>query len=123
MVEAIKCWGINGKLPLFGLVIDATKVSFVVEVSSGHNSIFGAEHPNQMIDIDGLSKESVRKILDGESKDYGELSAAMEIKVVVMTFQSNPDGAPPTEIIVARPQSNNESNELVRAMEIATSLA
>eukprot|EP00957_Ditylum_brightwellii_P103268 7870877-Ditylum_brightwellii.AAC.1 len=76
-----------------------------------------------MIDIDGLSKDSVRKILDEESKEYGKLPPATEIKVAVMIFQSAPDKVPPTETIVAHPQSNNESNEFVQAMEIATSLA
>ena len=40
-----------------------------------------------------------------------------------MTFQSTPDGVPPTEIVAARPQSNNESNKFVQDIELAVSLA
>ena len=74
----------DGLVPSFGLAIDATKVSQVIEVSSGHKAIFGAEHPNDVIDIGGLSKDDVCKILDGKSKEYGKLTPATEIKVCAM---------------------------------------
>lgn len=74
----------DGQVPSFGLAIDATKVSQVIEVSSEHKAIFGAEHPNEVIDIGGLSKDDVRKILDGKSTEYGKLTPATEIKVCIM---------------------------------------
>ena len=147
----------DGHVPSFGLAIDATKVSQVIEVSSGHKAIFGVEYPNEMIDIVGLSKDKVREILDGESTEHGTRTPASEIKVCIMccmfvlylhnmlavlvlthtlyppvsrisqvailTFQSTPPGIPPSEIVAARPQSNNESNEFVKSMESSVALA
>lgn len=74
----------DGHVPSFGLAIDATKVSQVIEVSSGHKAIFGVEYPNEMIDIVGLSKDKVREILDGESTEFGTHTPASEIKVCIM---------------------------------------
>ena len=81
MNEAIKRRTVGGVSPSFSLAIDATKVSPVLENSSGYMAITGAEHPNELIDIRGLSKEDVREILDGKSKKYGKLPKATEIKV------------------------------------------
>ena len=51
MAEAIKRRSIAGKFPSFGLAVDTTKVSLVIEVSSGHKAIIGSEYSDQMIDI------------------------------------------------------------------------
>ena len=40
-----------------------------------------------------------------------------------MTFQNTPPGISPSEIVAARPQSNNESNEFIVDMERSTALA
>ena len=44
-------------------------------------------------------------------------------QVAILTFQSTPPGIPPSEIVAARPQSNNESNEFVKSMESSVALA
>ena len=108
----------------FSLSIDATKVPQVIEASTGYKAIIGGEYPNHLIDIKGKSKEEVDAILDGKDKRYGVLEEATEVKVAIATFQNCPPGLPPSEIIAARPQSNNESNDFVKEMEVvATSIS
>eukprot|EP00957_Ditylum_brightwellii_P044692 3388683-Ditylum_brightwellii.AAC.1 len=67
MVAAIERRSINGVSGSFSLSIDATKLSLVIEVSSGYKAIVGVEHPNKLIDITGKTKDQVREILDGKS--------------------------------------------------------
>ena len=50
----------------FGISIDATKVAKVLEASSGLQAIIGGEYPKHFIDIKGMSKDQVTKILDGK---------------------------------------------------------
>ena len=40
-----------------------------------------------------------------------------------MSFQDSPSGVSPTEIVASRPQSNNDSNDFIKAMEMAASSA
>ena len=40
-----------------------------------------------------------------------------------MSFQGTPPGVSPMEIVAARPQSNNESNDFIKDMELAASSA
>ena len=40
-----------------------------------------------------------------------------------MSFQRSPKGVSPTEIVAARPQSNNESNQFIKDMESSASSA
>ena len=84
MVAAIKRRSIGGVPGPFSLAIDATKLSPVIEASSGHIAIIGAVHPDELIDIKDKTKDEVRKILDGESEEYGNLEAATEVKVSTM---------------------------------------
>jgi len=107
----------------FTIGVDATKVAPSLELSARYQVVLGGEHPNDIIPINGKSKEEVKAILDGTSRDYGEIPKATEIKVAVMSFQSSPDGVPVYEIVAARPQSNNESNDFVKDMEKAASAA
>ena len=81
MVAAMKRRSIEGAHGPFSLAIDATKLSALLETSSAHCAIFGAEHPNEMIDIKGLGNDKVREILDGKSEEYGMLGLASEVKV------------------------------------------
>ena len=76
----------DGTRPTFSLAIDSTKVSSVLEVSHGHNAIFGGELPSHIIDISGNTKEGVRDILDGKSDEYGKVNLATEIKVCSICF-------------------------------------
>jgi len=108
MGEAIDCRKPkDGGSPPFHLAMDATKVPQVLEASYGHKAIIGGEYPNHLIDIDGKSKEEVRAILDGKSKEHGKISPVTEVKVCVMTFQNSPPGVSLMEVVAARPQSNN----------------
>ena len=141
----------NGKMPSFSLAIDATKVVSVLEASSQYKCILGGAHPAHMIDIANMTKGEVRQILDGKSKEHGKVELATEIKVcsycvllfllwrplanmlyvissfifkvTVMSFQGTPSGISPMEIVAARPQSNNESNDFIKDMELAASAA
>ena len=40
-----------------------------------------------------------------------------------MTFQNTPDGVFPMEVVAARPQSNNESNDFIKEMESSATAA
>ena len=112
MVEAInrrpKC--------SFSLAIDATKVARLVELARGYGAILGGEYPQHIISIEGMKEEKVKMIMDSTKE-------STEIKICVMTFQDAPAGVTRSEIVAARPQSNNESNEFVKAMEAAASSA
>lgn len=72
------------------------------------------KHPNDVIPINGKSKEDMEAILNSKLRNYGEIEKANEIKVAVMFSQSSPDGFAQYEIIASRPQSNNESNDFVQ---------
>jgi len=50
----------DGAQPTFSLVIDAIKVSSVLEMSHGHKAIFDGEFPSHIIDIAGKTKECIR---------------------------------------------------------------
>lgn len=113
----------NGAQVSFSLAIDATKVPTVIEASSGYKAIVGGEFPNHLIDVETKSKEEIQDIIDGKSKEYGTIPKATEIKVTVMTFQGSPPGIPASEVVAARPQSNNESNEFIKSMTLAASSA
>ena len=39
---------------------------------------------------------------------------ASEIKVALLTFKSFPPGVPISDLVEARPQSNNESNDFIK---------
>ena len=114
--------GKNQAVP-FSIGIDATKVAPSLDLSARFKKVLGGEHPNDVIPIDGMSKEEVTAILDGKSMEYGDIEKCTEIKVAVMSFQSSPDGVAIYEIVAARPQSNNESNDFVKDMEAAASSA
>ena len=125
MSDAIARRANNGGSTLaFSLAIDATKTPEVLEVGSGFQAVIGGEYPTHLIDIKEKSKEDVRKILMGTSEEFGNIKTATEVKVAVMSFQRSPKGIPPFEVVAARPQSNNESNDFVKAMEkVATAVA
>ena len=91
----------------FSIGIDSSKVAPSLDLSALFKKVLGGEHPNDVIPINGMSKEEVTAILDGKSMEYGEIEKCMEIKVAVMSFQSSPDGVAIYEIVAARPQSNN----------------
>ena len=114
----------NGGAPLaFGIAIDATKVAQNLEVSSGFGAILGGEHPLQFIRIQDKTKEDVTNILDGKDVSIGEIPLASEVKVALLTFQGSPSGVPISELVAARPQSNNESNDFIKEIELAASAA
>ena len=94
--------------------IDATKFAKSLVVSSGFQAIIGGEYPKHFIDIKGKSKYQVKKILDGKDDDMCKIDLASEIKVALLTFQSTPSGVPISELLAARPQSNNESNDFIK---------
>jgi len=98
----------GGKSLAFSLAIDATKTPVLLEVAAGYRAVVGGEYPQHLIDIEGMSKQDVRKILDGASES-GNIPLASEVKVAIMSFQGTPKGVPPFEVVAARPQSNNES--------------
>ena len=111
----------NGSSLAFSMAIDATKVPEVLELSSGYKALVGAAHPKQLIDISGKSKDNVRLILDGKDPEHGTIPLASEIKIAVVTYQGGPVGINPSEIVAARPQTNNESNDFIMEMERAAS--
>jgi hypothetical protein len=113
----------NGLPVAFSLAIDATKVPRVIEASSGYKAIVGGEFPKHMISVAGKKKEEVELILEGKDQSYGKIVAASEVKVTVMSFQHSPPGVPPTEIVAARPQGNNNSNDFIIAMELCAQVA
>ena len=67
--------------------------------------------------------DQVQEILDGESKEYSKITEALEEKAALMIFQDGPPGAPKFELIALCPQSNNEANEFVTAVEDAVTAA
>eukprot|EP00957_Ditylum_brightwellii_P161422 12290693-Ditylum_brightwellii.AAC.1 len=95
---------------LFALGIDATKAATLVELASGYVAILGGEYPNHIISIKGITKEEAKMIMDCTD-------GSTEVKICVMAFQNAPTGVTRSEIVAARPQSNNELNEFVKAME------
>jgi len=113
----------DGTPVAFALAIDATKVPQVVETSLGYKAIIGGEHPNHLIDVSGKDKDAIKLILEGKDPIIGKIKAASEVKVTVMSFQHSPPGVPPTEIVAALPQSNNESNDFIVSMETAAMAA
>ena len=50
----------------------------------------------------------------------GKINNVTEIKVCVMSIQLSLPGMPHTEVVTARPQSNNESNNFIIDMERAS---
>ena len=60
-------------------------------------------------------------ILDGKDGVMCKISQASEIKVALLTFQSSPPGVPISELVAARPQSNNESNDFIKEIELEAS--
>jgi hypothetical protein len=111
----------EGNRVTFAISIDATKVAKVLEVSSGFQAIIGGEYPKHFIDIKGKSKEQVTKVLDGTDDIMCKIAEATEIKVALLTFQSSPPGVPISELVAARPQSNNESNDFIKEIELEAS--
>ena len=105
----------------FGISIDATKVAKRLEVSSGSQSIIRGEYLKQFIDIKGKSKDQVKNILDGKDDDMCKIALASEIKVALLTFQSSPPGVPISELVADRTQSNNESNDFIKDIELEAS--
>ena len=108
----------GGGTVTFGISIDATKVAKILEVSSGFQAITGGEYPKHFIDIKGMSKDQVTMILDGKDDVMCKISQASEIKVALLTFQSSPPGVPISELVAARLQSNNESNDSIKEIEL-----
>ena len=119
MEQAVKRRQVNGVVGAFHLSIDATKVVRVLELSRPHGCIMGGAHPQHMIPVDGLAKSDAVAIMDGKSKTYGQVDEATEVKVAVMSFQCTPRGTPVMEVVAARPQTNNESNDFIEEMEQA----
>ena len=110
----------------FPIAVDATKVAKILEVSQPMKGIVDGAYPQHIVDISGKSKEEVKAMLNGTKINNKEsddppliIELADEIKVAVMTFQDSPSGVAPTEVVAARPQSNNESNDFIKFMESA----
>ena len=101
-------------------------MSQLLEVSHRYKSIIGGEYPNRMTEIEGKTKGQINLLLDGISRKdldknvLGKMNNAIEVKVCVMSFQLSLPGMPHIEVIVARPQSNNESNDFIIDMERAS---
>ena len=99
-----------------------TKVPQLLEIAYEYKAVIGAEYPDHLIDISNLDKNDVDAILannpmgDGEKKCGSQLKnkPASEVKVAVLSFQPNgAKGIPPTAVVAARPQGNNESNDFI----------
>ena len=97
------------------------KVPEVLELSSGYKALVGGAHPKVLIDISGKSKEYVDLVLAGKDPEHGKIPLASEVKIAVVTYQGSPPGINPSEIVAARPQTNNESNDFIMEMERAAS--
>ena len=101
----------------------------LLEVSHRYKSIIGGEYHNHMIEIEGNTKGQINLLLDGISRKYldnnvlGKINNVTEVKVCVMLFQLSLPRMPYTEVVVARPQSNNESNDFVIDIERASARA
>ena len=101
----------------------------LLEVSHRYKSIIGGEYHNHMIEIEGNTKGQINLLLDGISRKYldnnvlGKINNVTEVKVCVMLFQLSLPRMPYTEVVVARPQSNNESNDFIIDMERASARA
>ena len=107
----------------FGIAIDATKVVRNVEHATNFKAIVGGEFPNHFIPTEGMTGDQVQEIIDGKSKKYGKIPEASEEKFALIVFQEGPPGMPKMEVIAARPQSNNESNDFVTSVENTVSAA
>ena len=59
----------------------------------------------------------MKKILDGKDDDICNISLASEIRVALLIFQSSPLGFPISDLVAARHQSNNESNDFIKEIE------
>ena len=92
----------------FALATDTVKVPKLLEMSSRYKAIVGDTHPKHFIDISCKNKKAVRNILDGNDKDYKKISLTSKAKMMLMPFQGTQCGVPPSEIVAASPQSNNE---------------
>ena len=90
MEAAIKRRSMQGDKGKFSLSVYVTKVAQVLEVSHAHGAIIVGEYPHHLITIDGMDKIKVQDILDGKLEEYGKISIAREVKVVVMSFQYTP---------------------------------
>ena len=118
-----------GKQVPFSLVIDATKLPQLLELSHRYKSTIGNEYPNHMIEMEGKTKCQINLLLDGISRKdidnniLGKINNATEVKVIIMSFQLSLPGMLNTEVIAARPQSNNESNDFIIDMERASARA
>ena len=69
----------------FSLVIDATKVAKLLEVSASHKAIIGDAFPNHVFDISYLPKDDVNNVIAGTSESVN-INKSMEVKVEVMSF-------------------------------------
>ena len=112
------------KVPMiFSFAIDATKVPEVLEVSTSHRSIMGGAYPKHKLSTDDMSAKDIKDTLDQKIGCPIKVDKASEVKVAFMVFQGVRKGQSTTEIISARPQSNNESSDFTRdIVSAATSL-
>ena len=85
----IECRSNNGgDTVTFGVSIDATKVSKVLEVSSGFQAIIGGEYPKHFMDSKGRSKDQVTVVEDEAILNVDETSATWwsSLKVLVINL-------------------------------------
>ena len=61
------------------------------------------------------------KILDGKDDVMCKITQALEIKVALLTFQSSLSGVSISKLVAARHQSNNESNDFIKEIELEAS--
>eukprot|EP00957_Ditylum_brightwellii_P212287 15367162-Ditylum_brightwellii.AAC.1 len=76
----------------FSMAIEATMVPPTIEMSFYYKAIVRTEYSNHMISIAGKMKDEINSILEGKDHVYRKLSAALEIKVTVVSFQGSPHG-------------------------------
>jgi len=100
----------------FSAAIDASKVARVLQINHGFNAVVGGAQPKHFIvgaldeddtqdgDAHARMAEKLKAILNDKS-----IALADEVKVLVISFQKSGHKSP-YYILLARPQTNNESS-------------
>lgn len=83
----------------FGISMDATKVVTSLQICNGYGAVIGSAFPYHFIPITNMSEDHVQEILDGKSKEYGEIPEASEEKAALKPFLNPTLGYPRTYFV------------------------
>ena len=105
--------------------IGITDLVKAYQVITSYHSIVGGASTNCLIPVGGLSKEQIFERVK-ECNKVKHIPMAIEVKVVVVSFQNTPKGMSQFFTLAGHPQTTNEQNQfapmVVEACEMAATI-